>query len=709
MKKLLFLGAFFGLFFTANIILAAPNLTQFQPLENKGLVLFLDSQTQNLRLITTEDAPIKLLKKTSTPLDTGRQFLAEYGKYFGVADSVRELKILKQLKDDKNTSHLIYQQIYNGVPVYGGQLLVHTKNSGVEAANGKYIKLLNSINTAPKISKERAAQLALDYAKNNLRVNEAKIKSNTLYVFNKASLNPKAENKEYLAWEVILNGKNGFNSYTLFIDATNGKIIQKISNNKTITRRVYDCNASNWTAADSCWITNPNDASFKGREENSARVGVADVDLAYNLLESAEAYFRINFGMRGANKKYGTAAPESGEANISTAFARSVLFDDDGKYFCPNAQAGSSGLAFCTSTVNAGTLGHEYMHRVTEYYGPQPALPYTGESGALEEAVSDIFGQAVERSINGFSTWKIGPNVGPIWRDIANPAATPNVAHPDSLQDDKFYCGDNDGWRVHVNSTPISHMVYLLSNGGTLNGCRIMAIGQTKINKILMRAWMLYTPSPATFNQFYDGMRLACASYYGARSNECQQVRAAMQAAFLNQKSRCDEDMVAPTATCALGIKTDVFELANNAKITIPTTTRLIIPKLPPTTNTSTPSQPLPLPTQPLPLPEISTPTTEKQTRNPSFEATLSGTSPSFTVTGKISSFGNAKGCGVPRPFDPVIIAWRGGNGGTSLPKINPDNTFSANYTYPRFTGPIEVRITVHTSCYGSLTKILKP
>lgn len=703
MKKILLFLALLGGIFAANFALGTTiTKLDLEPLQNKGLVLFLDGQTQNLRLITTDNAPIKLLKRTTTPLDTGKQFLAEYGKYFGVADSPRELRILKQLSDEKNVSHLIYQQVYNGVPVYGGQLLVHTKNSDVEAANGKYIKLISSVNTAPQITKERASKIALDYAKSNLKIKEPVIKSITLYVFNKTSINPKAENKDYLAWEISLTSKNGLTSYVLFVGAVDGKIIHIIENTKTLNRFVYDCNTKNLAAGDQCWITNPDDASYKGRKEGDAQVGVFDVDYAYDLASWTEKYFRENFGMRGANKKYGTGLPNEADADRTKIFARAILLDDAGNNLCPNAQAGSSGLWFCTSTVNAATLGHEYMHRVTEFYGPQPPLPYQGESGALEEAVSDVFGQAVERSMNGFSTWRIGPNTGNMWRNIADPAATPGVAHPTSNQDNTFYCGANEGWKVHVNSTPVSHVVYLLSNGGELNGCRVMAISQTKINKILMRAWMLYTPSPATFSQFYDAMRLACNSYYGALSQECVQVRIAMQAAFLNQKNRCDEPKDLPIPTCAMKANPDILEIKNTKLIIIATTTKPTQPKTPPTTETPAPA--------PQPSPSTTpVPSSAPETRNPDFEATLSGSSPSFTVTGKIFSFGNAKGCGGPRPFDPVIIGWGGGNGGTSKPTINPDNTFTANYTYPRFTGPIEVRVSVHTSCYGSLGKTLTP
>ena len=63
--------------------------------------------------------------------------------------------------------------------------------------------------------------------------------------------------------------------------------------------------------------------------------------------------------------------------------------------------------------ANSGSLttldigGHELTHGVTHY---EANLTYSGESGGLNESMSDVFAALVERSVLGESanTWMLG-------------------------------------------------------------------------------------------------------------------------------------------------------------------------------------------------------------------------------------------------------------------------------------------------------------
>ena len=63
-------------------------------------------------------------------------------------------------------------------------------------------------------------------------------------------------------------------------------------------------------------------------------------------------------------------------------------------------------------------LGHELTHGITQH---SAGLVYSDQPGALNEAFSDIFGQAVEARIEGEADWMVGDGLGTPLRDMKNP------------------------------------------------------------------------------------------------------------------------------------------------------------------------------------------------------------------------------------------------------------------------------------------------
>ena len=60
--------------------------------------------------------------------------------------------------------------------------------------------------------------------------------------------------------------------------------------------------------------------------------------------------------------------------------------------------------------------GHEFTHAVTS---SESNLEFSGESGAINEALSDIMGTAIEKYINnGEFNWTIGEQTGSTFRNM---------------------------------------------------------------------------------------------------------------------------------------------------------------------------------------------------------------------------------------------------------------------------------------------------
>ncbi|PHF36055.1 peptidase M4, partial [Bacillus pseudomycoides] len=142
----------------------------------------------------------------------------------------------------------------------------------------------------------------------------------------------------------------------------------------------------------------------------------------------------------------------------------------------------SSMLVYGDPIVKAfDVAGHEFTHAVTS---SESNLEYSGESGAINEALSDIMGTAIEKYINnGKFNWTMGEQTGSVFRDMANPSSVPSstgVPYPDDYSEFNDFNGwDNGG--VHFNSSIINKVAYLIAKGGTHNGVTVKGIGEDKM------------------------------------------------------------------------------------------------------------------------------------------------------------------------------------------------------------------------------------
>jgi hypothetical protein len=125
------------------------------------------------------------------------------------------------------------------------------------------------------------------------------------------------------------------------------------------------------------------------------------------------------------------------------------------------------GVTFIPLSQDADVVAHELTHGVTER---SSGLIYSYESGALNEAWSDIFGAMVDRQEGaiGADIWLLGediytPNIsGDALRNMADPAAEGDYDYyPDR------YTGSSDNGGVHWNSGIANLAFVLLVDGGT--------------------------------------------------------------------------------------------------------------------------------------------------------------------------------------------------------------------------------------------------
>ena len=130
------------------------------------------------------------------------------------------------------------------------------------------------------------------------------------------------------------------------------------------------------------------------------------------------------------------------------------------------------GQVFNRFTVSLSVIGHELGHGVIQYSGP---LNYSGQSGALNESVSDVFGALVEQFARGQSaaaaSWLIGEG---LFTPQVQGRALRSMSAPGTAYDDDVLGRDpqpahmrgyvetsDDNGGVHLNSGIPNRAFYL--------------------------------------------------------------------------------------------------------------------------------------------------------------------------------------------------------------------------------------------------------
>ncbi len=193
--------------------------------------------------------------------------------------------------------------------------------------------------------------------------------------------------------------------------------------------------------------------------------------------------------------------------------------------------------------VSLDVAGHEMTHGVTEHTA---GLTYSGESGGLNEATSDIFGTLVEfHAANAADPgdYFIGEQF-----DLAKGEGLRRMDDP--AQDGSSHSCWSSSTKnvdVHYSSGVGNHFFYLLAEGSghksiggrahtspTCDGSNIAGIGRDKAGKIWFRALDVYMTSGTTYAQARTATLNAAADLYGAGSAEQGAVAAAWTAVNVN-------------------------------------------------------------------------------------------------------------------------------------------------------------------------------
>jgi thermolysin len=182
---------------------------------------------------------------------------------------------------------------------------------------------------------------------------------------------------------------------------------------------------------------------------------------------------------------------------------------------------GGQAIDFFSGALDVVT--HELTHGVTEF---SSNLIYANESGALNEAFSDVMATGAEFFFQAPGTGTLQADYL-IGEDVIRPGGIRSLANPGLFGDPDHYSrrfvGTDDNGGVHTNSTIPSHAFYLAIEGGTnrTSSETVQGVGaanREQIEKVFYRAFTQLLPANATFSVARAVTIQSASDLYGAGS-----------------------------------------------------------------------------------------------------------------------------------------------------------------------------------------------
>jgi Zn-dependent metalloprotease len=492
-------------------------------------------------------------------IESAQQKTAATARTLGLG-AKEKLVVKDVVKDNDGTLHTRYERTYAGLPVLGGDVIVHTPPPSLAAGtvsttyNNKHrIKVAS---TAATFTKSAAETKALKAAK-ALDARKPTTDSARKVIW-AGTGTPK------LAWETVVGGfqDDGTPSQLHVItDAASGKELYRYqavrtgtgntrySGQVTLTttqsgstytlndgtrggHKTYNLNHG--TSGTGTLFSQSNDTWGDGTNSNAATAGA---DAHYGAQETWD-FYKNTFGRSGIRND-GVAAYS--RVHYSSGYVN-AFWDDS--CFCMTYGDGSGNNDPLTSLDVAG---HEMSHGVTSNTA---GLEYTGESGGLNEATSDIMGTGVEFYANNSSDpgdYLIGEKIN--INGDGTPLRYMDKPSKDGGSADSWYSGVG-GLDVHYSSGPANHFFYLLSEGSgakvingvsynspTADGLPVTGIGRDKALQIWYRALTTKWTSTTDYAGARTGTLAAAGELYGTSSAEYKAVQDAWAGVGVGSRS----------------------------------------------------------------------------------------------------------------------------------------------------------------------------
>ncbi|AXF57996.1 peptidase M4 family protein [Salicibibacter kimchii] len=545
-----------------------------------------EENSENSRILYQDDADVSVQMQRSVEnqksnADSAKRFLEANKDLFDMANPLQDMEVLEEQTDDEGMTHIRLQQTKNGIPVEGHEVIVHfDKDDNVDSVNGHFnaqVDEMDVVTSSATLQEEEAIENAREAVVAPEDLEEGPEIELVYYPLG---------DDAHLAYKVNITYRTEDpGNWFVFIDAGTGEVLDQYN---TISHMAEAAgledeelqNEENKQADASSSVSNAEPDPGAYQSATGPGIGVHGEHRVLNISHKAAANgpgrtfslfdFSIpnldgiltydaeeDFSLPGVPYSNVGAAfdlrDESHAAAVDAHYNSTTVYE----YFLEEHGRNSidnEGMAL-VSTVHYGedfanafwdgsqmTYGdgddeffiplsagldvaaHEITHGVTEHTA---GLVYRFQSGAVNEAMSDIFGVLVDDS-----SWHVGD-------DVMAPAAIEDgrfalrsLEDPGLFDVDEAYWEHGDGsgaypshmdeyydlpieldnGGVHTNSSIINHAAYLIGQ----------EIGREDLGQIAYRALTTYLTPMSDFDDTRFAFVQSAIDLYGEDSDQAE-------------------------------------------------------------------------------------------------------------------------------------------------------------------------------------------
>ncbi|WP_326703432.1 M4 family metallopeptidase [Streptomyces cyaneofuscatus] len=455
--------------------------------------------------------------------------------------ATEKLVVRDVVQDQDGTTHTRYERTLDGLPVLGGDLVVQETTAGktlsVVKASKATTAQLKAVGLTADVAPAAAEKQALGAAKTEgskaTKAEKAPRKvvwlgsgspqlayetvvgglqhdgtPNELHVITDA-----ASGEKLYEWQAVHNG-TGNTQYS-------GQVTLGTAPSYTLTdtargsHKTYNLNRG--TSGTGSLFTNSTDVWGNGTPQNLETAGA---DAHYGAALTWDYYKNVH----GRNGIRGDGVGAYSRVHYGNNYVNAFWQDS---CFCMTYGDGAGNAKPLTSIDVAA---HEMTHGLTSVTAK---LVYSGESGGLNEATSDIFAAAVEFHANNAQDqgdYLVGEKID--IRGNGTPLRYMDKPSKDGSSKDAWYSGIGS-IDVHYSSGPANHWYYLLSEGSgtktingvsydspTSDGLPVTGIGRDKASLIWFKALTTKFTSTTNYAAARTGTLAVASELYGATSPE---------------------------------------------------------------------------------------------------------------------------------------------------------------------------------------------
>ena len=422
--------------------------------------------------------------------------------------------LMKAKREDHGVRNYRYDQTFRGIPVFGEGVVVSEDGAGnVRTLFGNMVSGLDQdiASTTPKLSKAAALIAGKRAGLGNgmsgmLTRNE---KSDLVIYVDDSGRGHLAYHVDFFA-DSATGGRPTRPS--VLIDANNGRVLKQWENlqhalvgtgpggNAKTGQYEYGTNYGYLDVTQSGSTCTMNSTNVKTVNLNNASTNTSTTAFSYtcprNTVKTINgAYSPLNDAHYFGGVIFNMYQAYLGRAPLTFQLVMKVHYKTgyENAYWDGTAMTFGDGANTFYPLVSLDVSSHEVSHGFTEQ---NSNLTYSGQSGGMNEAFSDMAGEAAEYYSRGSNDWLVGAEIfkgtGAL-RYMANPPQDGS-----SIDNAANYTSSMD---VHYTSGVYNKAFYLLANKAGWN--------TQKAFQVFARANDLYWTASSTFNQGACGVQTA--------------------------------------------------------------------------------------------------------------------------------------------------------------------------------------------------------